>query len=150
MSGSSPLHADPEIAALLSREVPEIASGIVQIRAIARVPGVRTKVVVSSNDPTVSAVRACVGPEEARIRQIVSRLDGEPVDVIPWADEPERQIRRALAPLNVLQMEMAVEQNRARVVVVAHPFADASSTTSDLVSVLTGWDVKLLVNSAAA
>ena len=60
---------DGRIAALLVREVPEIASGVVSIRAVARVPGVRTKVAVDSQDPTVDPIVACVGPERRRILQ---------------------------------------------------------------------------------
>src|SRR5262245_9253594 len=99
------------------REVPEIASGVVEIRAIARVPGVRTKVAVTSNDVDVDAVGACVGPKGSRIQRIVSTLGGERIDITPWSDVVERYIKLALIPLKAVTMELNHEEQHARLLV---------------------------------
>ena len=83
---------------LLEAEVPEIKAGTVQIRAIAREPGLRTKVAVSSNEPGLDPVGACVGPKGVRHRAILSELANEHVDIVPWSDDPEAFVAAALGP----------------------------------------------------
>jgi len=131
------------------REVPEIASGVVEIRAIARVPGVRTKVAVTSNAVDVDEVRVCVGPNASRIQRIVSVLGGERIDVLPWPDVLERRIKLAVAPLNVVAMELNHEERHARLLVTrSTPFDDsADEVTRELASRLTGWRVDFLEGS---
>jgi transcription termination/antitermination protein NusA len=86
---------------LLEAEVPEIKAGTVQIRAIAREPGLRTKVAVSSSEPALDPVGACVGPKGVRHRAILSELANEHVDIVPWSDDPEAFVAAALGPAKV-------------------------------------------------
>jgi N utilization substance protein A len=83
---------------LLEAEVPEIKAGTVQVRAIAREPGLRTKVAVSSAEPGLDPVGACVGPKGVRHRAILSELATEHVDIVPWSDDPEAFVAASLGP----------------------------------------------------
>ena len=83
---------------LLEAEVPEIKAGTVQVRAIAREPGLRTKVAVSSNEAGLDPVGACVGPKGVRHRAILSELGTEHVDIVPWSDEPQAFVAASLGP----------------------------------------------------
>jgi N utilization substance protein A len=83
---------------LLEAEVPEIKAGTVQIRAIAREPGLRTKIAVSSSEPGLDPVGACVGPRGVRHRAILSELATEHVDIVPWSDDQEVFVAAALGP----------------------------------------------------
>ena len=83
---------------LMEAEVPEIKAGTVQIRAIAREPGLRTKIAVSSSEPGPDPVGACVGPKGVRHRAILSELSNEHVDIVPWSEDPEAFVAAALGP----------------------------------------------------
>jgi len=83
---------------LLEAEVPEIKAGTVQVRAIAREPGLRTKVAVSATEPSLDPVGACVGPKGVRHRAILSELASEHVDIVPWSDDPEAFVAASLGP----------------------------------------------------
>src|ERR1700686_4904413 len=83
---------------LLEAEVPEIKAGTVQIRAIAREPGLRTKIAVSATEPGIDPVGACVGPKGGRDRALLRELSHEHVDIVPWADEPEAFVASSLGP----------------------------------------------------
>ena len=83
---------------LMEAEVPEIKAGTVQIRAIAREPGLRTKIAVSSSEPGLDPVGACVGPKGVRHRAILSELSNEHVDIVPWSEDPEAFVAAALGP----------------------------------------------------
>ncbi len=83
---------------LLEAEVPEIKAGTVQVRAIAREPGLRTKVAVSSSEAGLDPVGACVGPKGVRHRAILSELSNEHVDIVPWSEDPEALVAAALGP----------------------------------------------------
>jgi len=83
---------------LLEAEVPEIKAGTVQVRAIAREPGLRTKIAVSSSEPGLDPVGACVGPKGVRHRAILSELANEHVDIVPWSEDPEAFVAAALGP----------------------------------------------------
>lgn len=100
---------------LFELEVPEIASGIVEIKAIAREPGHRTKMAVWSNDPTVDPVGACVGARGARVHTVVNELLGEKIDIVPFTEEPAELLERALVPARVVSV--TVEGRNALVVV---------------------------------
>src|SRR5690606_35000514 len=76
------------VRALFEMEVPEIFDGTVELRAVSREPGVRTKVAVWSNDPNVDPVGACVGVKGSRVRAVVEELNGEKIDIIRWSDDP--------------------------------------------------------------
>ena len=83
---------------LMEAEVPEIKAGTVQVRAIAREPGLRTKIAVSATEPALDPVGACVGPKGVRHRAILSELASEHVDIVPWSDDPEAFVASALGP----------------------------------------------------
>jgi len=83
---------------LLEAEVPEIKAGTVQVRAIAREPGLRTKIAVSATEPGLDPVGACVGPKGVRHRAILSELASEHVDIVPWSDDPEAFVASSLGP----------------------------------------------------
>lgn len=87
---------------LFEREIPEIADGIIEIKGISRVAGVRSKIAVTSKDENVDAVGACIGPRKSRISTVVSELNGEKIDVIPYSDDAAEFIARALAPSEVV------------------------------------------------
>ena len=106
------------LAKLFEAEVPEIAEGIVEINAVVRDPGSRTKLAVSSNDPDVDPVGACVGMRGARVQNVVSELRGEKIDIIPWSEDIARFACNALSPAQVSKI-FVDEENRALEVVVA-------------------------------
>ena len=89
---------------LFELEVPEIDDGIIEIKAISRVPGERSKVVVYSSDRRIDAVGACVGMKGNRIQSIVRELNGEKIDIINWSEKPEILISRSLAPANPINL----------------------------------------------
>ena len=138
--------AESPIPGLFAHEVPEIASGVVEIRAHARIAGQRAKVAVFSNDPTIDAVEACVGLDAARIKRIVAALRGERIDIVPWADGPARRIKLALAPAVVMRMELDEDARRARVVVRPHDqirVLTLDPVMLDLACRLTGWYIEV-------
>lgn len=98
---------------LFELEVPEIYDGTVEIRSVAREAGSRTKLAVSSKDPNVDPVGACIGLQRSRINGIVSELDGEKIDIIKYSDDPVEFISNALAPADVISVEMDEENLRA-------------------------------------
>lgn len=102
---------------LFQMEVPELSDETVQIKAIAREAGHRTKIAVTSTDPRVDAVGACVGVRGARIKNIVDELGGERVDIIRWSDNLEELIKNALKPAAVISVEIDEAAKRARVLV---------------------------------
>ncbi len=97
--------ADPLfVAALFKLEVPEIQQGIVEIRAVSREVGGRTKLAVSSRDESIDPVGACVGLKGSRVRAVVQELGGERIDIVPWHPDPEIFAKRALAPARVAKV----------------------------------------------
>lgn len=102
---------------LLELEVPEIEQGLVKIEAVAREPGVRAKVAVSSRAPEIEPVGTCVGSSGARVRAVVRELNGEKIDVIRWTPDARELIKSCLEPAKVLEMEVDGERRAARVIV---------------------------------
>ena len=102
---------------LFELEVPEIAEGIVEIRAVAREPGHRSKIAVSSNEPAVDPVGACVGPKGSRVRNVVTELRGEKIDVVPWSADPATFVANALQPAKVREARVDPETQTALVIV---------------------------------
>ncbi len=101
---------------LFENEVPEIKQGIVQIKAIAREPGQRTKIAIYSEDPMVDAVGACVGNKGARVNAIVSELGNEKIDIILWSENPLEFISKALSPAKVIKVVQTGEESAMAVV----------------------------------
>jgi len=102
---------------LLEAEVPEIKAGTVQLRAIAREPGLRTKIGVSSSEPGLDPVGACVGPKGVRHRAILSELANEHVDIVPWSDDTELFVAAALGPAKVEKVSIDRATRTATVLV---------------------------------
>ncbi len=105
------------IRRLFELEVPEIADGIVEIRACAREPGQRTKIAVWSNDPNVDPVGACVGARGARVRMVVNELNGEKIDIVPFSEDLEEFVMKALAPAKVNEVRIDYQTGTAEVIV---------------------------------
>lgn len=101
------------VKCLFQTEVPEISEGIVEIRAVAREAGMRTKIAVSTNDESVDPRGACIGPRGARVAKIVDELDGEKIDVVLYNDDPAKFVSEALSPARVLKVEIVDEQSRS-------------------------------------
>ena len=106
---------------LFEIEVPEIADGTVEVKAISRVAGARSKIAVWSKDENVDAVGACIGPRKSRISSVVNELNGEKIDVISWVEDEAEFIAKALAPANVLKVDILQNDEEARVCRVTVP-----------------------------
>ncbi|MFR8088234.1 MAG: transcription termination factor NusA [Lachnospirales bacterium] len=102
---------------LFEQEVPEIHEGIVQIKNIAREPGSRSKLAVTSKDPQVDPLGACVGPNGDRVNAVVNELSGEKVDIVVWNEQPDVYIAAALSPAQVLRVDVDPENFMASVTV---------------------------------
>src|ERR671939_678488 len=138
---------DPElIKTLFELEVPEIADGLVDIRAVAREPGYRSKIAVESHAQGVDPVGACVGPRGSRVRMVVSELRGEKIDIIPWNPEPARFVAKALSPARVREVYLDDEAKEATVVVPDDQLALAigkEGMNARLAARLTGWKIDI-------
>ena len=134
------------IKRLFELEVPEIADGIVEIRSCAREPGHRTKIAVWSNDPNVDPVGACVGASGARVRMIVNELRGEKIDIVPFSEEPEEFVSRALSPAKVKEVRTDLETGTAEVIVPDYQLSLAigkDGQNARLSARLTGWRIDI-------
>jgi len=136
------------IRRLFELEVPEVAEGIVQIKKIAREPGLRTKVAVVSLDPRVDCIGACVGVRGTRIKSIIDEVKGEKIDIIPWSEAPETLIADSLRPAEILQitLEEGEETKRAVVVVPEDQLSWAIGWKGQNVRLavkMTGWDIDI-------
>ncbi len=105
------------IRGLFEIEIPEIANEQVEIKAIARIPGIRTKVAVASNDTTIDPVGTCIGPKGSRIAAIMDEIGEEKVEIIPWELDLETFIAKAMAPATVQKVEYDSKKNQAKVYV---------------------------------
>jgi len=115
--------SDPEfVRKLFAREVPEVASGAVEIKVIAREPGVRTKISVFSNQSGVDPVGSCVGQKGVRVQAVTNELGGERVDIIPWNDDVGEFLKAALAPAEGLSVSLEIDEDAGvKVAKVAAP-----------------------------
>ncbi len=132
---------------LFELEVPEVAEQIIEIRALAREAGYRTKVAVSSLDSRVDAVGACVGIRGSRIRSIVDELGGEKIDIVRWDDSSKVLIANALKPAEVYDISLCFEMGRAIVVVTEDQLSLAIGKRGQnvrLAARLTQWDIDIL------
>ncbi len=105
------------IARLFAQEIPELASGVVEIMGIARDVGYRIKMALRSRDPGVDCIGVCVGIRGSRIKNIVDRLEGERIDLLRWNDAPAQLIANALQPAVIEKVDLYPAQHRAVVVV---------------------------------
>ena len=138
---------------LFEMEVPEIEDGVVEIRAVAREPGHRSKIAVWSNEPAVDPVGACVGPKGSRVRNVVTELRGEKIDVVPWSDDPGELVANALQPAKVNRVIVDPESQTAQVVVPDYQLSLAigkEGQNARLAARLTGWRIDIKSESQAA
>ena len=134
------------IKRLFEMEVPEISSGVVEIRACAREPGHRTKIAVWSNDANVDPVGACVGARGARVRMVTNELRGEKVDIVPFSEDPAEFVARALQPARV--KEVRLDDDTGTATVVVHDFQlslaiGKEGQNARLAARLTGWRIDI-------
>ena len=108
---------DEFVSKLFAMEVPEIAEGIVKILGVAREPGARAKIAVSSSASDVDPVGACVGMKGSRVQNVVQELQGEKIDIVPWSPDPARYVSNALSPAQV-SLVVVDEEKKTLVVVV--------------------------------
>lgn len=134
---------------LFATEVPEIAEGIVEIHGVARDPGERAKIAVSSSDERVDPVGACVGVKGSRVQAIVRELSGERIDIVPWIDEPDIFISRALSPASVTRCITDSRRRHAVVIVEEEQLSLAigkGGQNTKLASQLTGWGLDIITD----
>ena len=138
---------------LFELEVPEIVDGVVEIRAIAREPGHRTKIAVASNDHNVDPVGACVGARGSRVRMVVNELRGEKVDIVPYTDSPSDFVMKALAPARVREVRIHEDTGTAEVIVPDFQLSLAigkEGQNARLAARLTGWRIDIRSDAAPA
>jgi N utilization substance protein A len=131
---------------LFELEVPEIEEGIVEIKAVAREPGHRSKIAVSSNEPAVDPVGACVGPKGSRVRNVVTELRGEKIDVVPWSGDASALVANALQPAKVKEARVDPETQTALVIVPDYQLSLAigkEGQNARLAARLTGWRIDI-------
>src|SRR3712207_4077831 len=134
------------VQALFRLEVPEIAQGIVEIRAAAREVGSRTKIAVFSRDDSIDPVGACVGLKGSRVQSVVNELGGERIDIVPWSSDPERFAKLALAPARVARVFSDPAAKTIQAVVDEDQLSLAIGRNGQnvrLASELTGWKIDL-------
>jgi N utilization substance protein A len=144
---SSPAAPPDFIKRLFEVEVPEVAERIIEIKAMAREAGYRTKIAVSSVDSKVDAVGACVGVRGSRIKNIVDELNGEKIDIVRWNESSQILIQNALKPAEVAEISLCFELGRATVVVRDDQLSLAIGKRGQnvrLAARLTGWDIDIL------
>jgi N utilization substance protein A len=134
------------MAKLFAQEVPEIYDGIIEIKAVARDPGSRAKIAVISRD-SIDPVGACVGMRGSRVQAVVSELQGEKIDIIPWSADTATFVVNALAPAEVTKVVLDEEAGRIEVVVPDDQLSLAIGRRGQnvrLASILTGWDIDIM------
>ncbi|MFT6361076.1 MAG: N utilization substance protein A [Candidatus Paceibacteria bacterium] len=134
------------IRELFKTESPEVATGIVEIKAIAREAGSRTKMAVHSNDPDVDPIGACVGQRGSRINAVTSDLGEEKIDIIVWAEDQLLYVANALAPAQVIDIEGSLDAKAAKVVVAEDQLSLAigkEGQNARLAAKLTGWKIDI-------
>jgi N utilization substance protein A len=137
---------------LFEAEVTEVKEGIVEIKAISREAGSRTKMAVYSNDPNVDPIGACVGVNGARVNAIVNELNGEKVDVIPYSSNPSEYIVKALSPAKIIMVQLNEAAKEARVIVPDDKLSLAigkGGQNAKLAAKLTGYKIDVKPYSVA-
>ncbi len=135
------------MAKLFAQEVPEIYDGIIELKAVARDPGSRAKIAVISYDSSIDPVGACVGMRGSRVQAVVSELQGEKIDIIPWSEDTATFVVNALAPAEVSKVVLDEDAHRIEVVVPDDQLSLAIGRRGQnvrLASILTGWDIDIM------
>jgi len=138
---------------LFRMEVPEVAEGIVEIKAVAREPGSRAKIAVASNDPDVDPIGACVGMRGARVQNVVSELRGEKIDIINWTPDIARFACSALSPAEVTRVYVDSEEESLEMIVPDDQLSLAIGKKGQnvrLAAKLTGWKIDIMSETRAA
>lgn len=143
--------AHPELLRrLFELEVPEIFERIIEIKAVAREPGERSKIAVVSVDDRIDPVGACVGVKGARVQAIVRELSNERIDIVPWSSDPQLFVTRSLAPARVVGIDMNIAEKSMTVIVEDDKLSLAigrNGQNARLASKLTGWRINILSES---
>ena len=138
---------------LFELEVPELLDGVVELKAVAREPGHRTKIAVASNDPNVDPVGACVGARGSRVRMVVNEVRGEKVDIVPYTADPAEFVMKALAPARVREVRIHPDTGIAEVIVPDFQLSLAigkEGQNARLAARLSGWRVDIKSESQLA
>ena len=138
---------------LFRMEVPEVAEGIVEIKAVSREPGSRAKIAVVSNDPDVDPIGACVGMRGARVQNVVSELRGEKIDIINWTPDIARFACSALSPAEVTRVYVDSEEESLEIIVPDDQLSLAIGKKGQnvrLAAKLTGWKIDIISETRAA
>ena len=137
---------------IFEMEVPEIFDGTVEIKAISREAGQRTKMAVWSKNPDVDPVGACIGPRGSRVASIVEELNGEKIDIVRYSDDPAEFISAALSPANVIKVDILDEEKKScRVIVPDHQLSLAignKGQNARLTARLTGYNIDIRPESS--
>lgn len=131
---------------LFAQESPEIASGVVEIRSIAREPGARSKIAVYTEDPNIDPVGSCVGQRGVRVSAVMGELAGEKIDIIEWSPDAEEFVRKALSPAKVLEVVLDEEEHKATIEVAPDQLSLAIGKGGQnvrLAAKLTGWKIDI-------
>jgi N utilization substance protein A len=131
---------------LFAIEAPEIENGIVEIKAVAREAGARSKIAVNSLDEHIDAVGSCVGQKGTRVNTITAELSGEKIDIIPWSENPKELVSNALSPAKVISIDIDEEEHKAEVVVADDQLSLAIGKGGQnvrLAAKLTGWRIDI-------
>ncbi len=138
---------------LFELEVPEIAEGTVELKSVAREPGMRSKIAVVSREEEVDAVGACVGPKGQRVQNIVDELNGEKIDIVKWDEDPAVYIANALSPAKVVSVVARDEEKTSSVVVPDYQLSLAigkAGQNARLAAKLTNWKIDIKSETQAA
>ncbi len=140
------------IKRLFELEVPEIYDGILEIKSVAREPGLRSKIAVSSREAGLDPVGACVGPKGSRVRMVVAELRGERIDVVPWSEDAASFVAHALSPAKVSSVMTNDAEHTATVIVPDDQLSLAigkEGQNARLAAKLTGWRIDIKSTSQA-
>ena len=138
---------DDMLIELFKKEIPEVHEDVIKIRGVARTPGKRAKVAVSTNDQRIDAVGSCVGIKGSRIQNISNEICGEKIDVFLWSDDAAELVLNAMAPAQIQRIEIDEETNTMDLVVEEHQSGSAigeHGMNVRLASELTGWKLKVI------
>ena len=138
---------------LFELEVPEIHDGLVEIKSVAREPGMRSKISVYTKDENIDPVGACVGHKGMRVQTIVNELRGEKIDIVKYSSEPDQYVANALSPAKVVSTEVLEEEKICRVIVPDYQLSLAigkEGQNARLAAKLTGWKIDIKSESQAA
>lgn len=138
---------------LFELEVPEIYEGVVELKSVAREPGMRSKIAVYSRDENVDAVGACVGPKGQRVQNIVDELHDEKIDIVKWNEDPTIYIANSLSPAKVVSVTVNEDDKTSRVIVPDYQLSLAigkAGQNARLAAKLTNWKIDIKSESQAA